>query len=99
MRWYWRQYLGDAIDQPPSYAAHVEAHLLELPPTFIGAAACDPLIDENMDMAGRFRAAGVATELRVWAGMIHGCVGMARDLNQADHQLAEIAIWLAGRLA
>jgi hypothetical protein len=31
--------------------------------------------------------------------MIHGCVGMARRLNQADRQIAEAATWISAEFA
>lgn len=98
MRWYWQQYLGEALSNPPSYAAPVKADLRNLSPSFIGVAACDPLSDENLVIAEKLRIAGVETELRVWDGMTHGCIGWGRSLNQADQQLAEFSVWLANHL-
>ena len=46
--------------------------LSRLPPTFIGTAALDLFVDENMDYAHRLIRAGVPTELHVWPGAFHG---------------------------
>ena len=46
--------------------------LSRLPPTFIGTAALDLFVDENIDYAHRLIRAGVATELHVWPGAFHG---------------------------
>jgi acetyl esterase len=99
LRWYWRQYLGEALSNPPSYAAPLHVDLSKLPPSLIAVAACDPLYDENLLLAKTLRVAGVVNELRVWDGMVHGCIGWARSLNQADQQLAQIAVWLADHLS
>jgi acetyl esterase len=98
MRWYWRQYLGDAMSAPPIYAAPLAADLAGLPPLFVTAAECDPLRDDSATLVKQLAAAGVPHQFRVWPGMVHGCVGMSRLLNQADNFLAEIAVWLASRL-
>ena len=48
---------------------------------------------------GGRRRHDVPHELRIWKGMIHGFAGMGRRLNQADHFLAELAVWLGRTLA
>jgi triacylglycerol lipase len=55
------------------YAAPARAeNLAGLPPTFIGTAALDLFVDENLDYAQRLIHAGVPTELHVWPGAFHG---------------------------
>lgn len=46
--------------------------LAGLPPTFIGTAALDLFVDENIEYARRLIRAGVPTELHVWPGAFHG---------------------------
>lgn len=46
--------------------------LAGLPPTFIGTAALDLFVDEDIDFAARLIRAGVPTELHVWPGAFHG---------------------------
>jgi acetyl esterase len=99
IRWFWQQFVGPNLDRAPAYAAGIKADLRGLPPVFLGIGGCDPLLDENLAMAERFKSAGIRHRLRVWPGMIHGCVGMARDLDAAEHQLAEIGTWVAGHLS
>lgn len=71
----WRALLGrepGSIDVS-SYAAPARAtDLSKLPPTFIGTAALDLFVDENIDYAARLIHAGVPTELHVWPGGFHG---------------------------
>ena len=55
------------------FAAPARATDLQgLPPTFIGTAALDLFVDENIDFAARLVRAGVPTELHVWPGAFHG---------------------------
>ncbi len=96
--WFWKQYLGDALDAPPPDAAALGADLAGLPPLFVTAAECDPIRDDSLALAEALEAAGVPHVFRLWPGMIHGCVGMSRELNEADAQLAEAAVWLAANL-
>ncbi|NUS99522.1 MAG: alpha/beta hydrolase [Sphingomonas sp.] len=55
------------------YASPARAtDLSGLPPAFIGTAALDLFVDENIDYARRLNRAGVSTELHVWPGAFHG---------------------------
>jgi triacylglycerol lipase len=55
------------------YASPARAtDLSGLPPTFIGTAALDLFVDENIDYAKRLIRDGVLTELHVWPGAFHG---------------------------
>ena len=55
------------------YASPARAtDLSGLPPTFIGTAALDLFVDENLEYARRLIRAGVPTELHVWPGAFHG---------------------------
>lgn len=56
-----------------AYAAPARAtDLAGLPPTFIGTAALDLFVEENIEYARRLLHAGVPTELHVWPGAFHG---------------------------
>ena len=55
------------------YASPARASDLSgLPPTFIGTAALDLFVYENIEFARRLNRAGVPTELHVWPGAFHG---------------------------
>ncbi|WP_375397277.1 alpha/beta hydrolase [uncultured Sphingomonas sp.] len=76
----WKSWLGREPGAPdiPYHAAPARASDLSgLPPTFIGTAALDVFIDENLDYARRLIRAGVPTEVYVAPGAFHGFDAMA----------------------
>lgn len=71
----WRALLGaePGGEGVSPYASPARAtDLSKLPPTFIGTAALDLFVDENIDYAQRLIRAGVPTEFHVWPGAFHG---------------------------
>jgi acetyl esterase/lipase len=71
----WRHYLGElsGSDEVPPYAAPARAtDLARLPPTWLAAGELDLFADENIAYAQALMAAGVSTELHVYAGAYHG---------------------------
>jgi acetyl esterase/lipase len=72
----WESLLGaEAVGGPdvPYYAAPSRAaDLRGLPPTYIGAAALDFLVYENLDFAKRLIGSGVPTQFEVYPGAFHG---------------------------
>jgi acetyl esterase/lipase len=71
----WRAYLGrdPGGDDVPIYAAPARAtDLSGLPPTFIAVGTLDVFRDEDVQYALRLLAAGVPTEVHVYAGAPHG---------------------------
>ena len=74
-RFGWTSLLGQGPGGPDvsPYAAPARAPDLScLPPTFIGTAALDLFVDEDIDYASRLLRSGVPTELHVWPGAFHG---------------------------
>ncbi len=71
----WRMYLGDeyGTDQVSPYAAAARAtDFSNLPPAFVTVGTEDLFRDEDIHYAQRLMAAGIPTELEVYAGMYHG---------------------------
>ena len=71
----WRMYLGEdyGADNVSPYAAAARAtDLTGLPPALMIVGAQDLFRDENIDYAQRLMAAGIPTDLLVYAGMFHG---------------------------
>jgi acetyl esterase len=74
MRWFWQHYLGPSRSDPR--AEPIYADLRGLPPLFLMAAALDPLFDDTLELDRRLEAAGVAHELKVYPGLVHGSLQM-----------------------
>jgi acetyl esterase/lipase len=72
----WASLLGPDVAGGPDvspYAAPARAaDLTGLPPTYIGAAALDLLVHQNLDFARRLIAAGVPTQVEVYPRTFHG---------------------------
>jgi acetyl esterase len=75
MRWFWQHYLGDPRAPDPR-AEPIYADLRGLPPLYLTAAALDPLYDDTAELDRRLEAAGVAHELEVYPGLVHGFMQM-----------------------
>jgi acetyl esterase/lipase len=74
-RYCWTALLGrkPGGSDTASYAAPARAEDLRgLPPAFIAVGALDLFVDEDIEYAHRLMRAGVATELHVYPGAVHG---------------------------
>ncbi len=50
---------------------------------WIGLAECDPLTDEGLLYADRLRRAGVAVDLEIYRGVVHGFIQFGRAIPEA----------------
>ncbi len=62
------------------------ADLRDMPPAIFTVGTADPLLDDSLFMEARWRAAGHATELRIWPEAPHGFVAL--PMAVADPALA-----------
>jgi acetyl esterase/lipase len=68
-----------------------------MPPAAFTIGSADPLLDDSLFMEARWRAAGHATELRVWEEAPHGFLSM--PMTVADAALAAEHEFLTRTLA
>jgi acetyl esterase/lipase len=59
------------------------AELSAMPPAVFTIGSADPLLDDSLFMEARWRAAGHATELRVWDEAPHGFVSLPMSVGDA----------------
>jgi acetyl esterase len=52
-------------------------------PAWIGLAECDPLTEEGVMFADRLRLAGVAVDLEIYRGVVHGFIQFGRAIPEA----------------
>jgi acetyl esterase len=69
----------------------LSADLRGLPPAFIAAAALDPLLDDSVAMQTLLKEAGVASQLRIYAGVLHGFLHYTRTLDAANEAIDDAA--------
>lgn len=101
MKWFWRQYLGQASSggDPSSLALARDMRVSPLQQAVLAGtcsatiltAECDVLRDEAEAYARALAAAGVRVDLRRWPGQIHGFLLMQGQVDDADLALAEAA--------
>lgn len=88
----WRAYLSgkQASADVPAPAAAFRAHdLAGLPPAYIALGALDMFVPDCLDYARRLIAAGVATELRVYAGAFHAFDAFAPTAQVSQSFIAD----------
>lgn len=65
-----------------------------LPPAYIGVAQYDPLRDSGVAYADALRAAGVAVELEMGEGLVHGYMRGMEYCEASRLSLQQMAAWL-----
>lgn len=99
---FWLAYLGPEAQADPllaSLARPLGANLRGLPPTWLCVAQCDVLLDENIEMARRLQAVGVAADLRIYEGATHSFLEAVSVSSLADRAIGEASLWLGERLS
>lgn len=98
--WFYEQYLSDpAVQQHDPQAAPVRAAShAGLPPTFVGTAECDPSRDDAELFGAKLAAAGVETEVKRYAGMVHGFASWVAFLPGARAVLHDAAAFIKRHL-
>jgi acetyl esterase len=94
MRNYRAAYLPGGVPHRDPYVEPLTASLAGLPPTWLGVAELDILRDEQLEMADRLAAAGVATTLQRYEGLTHGFGTRIRMVPRAAAAVAEAASFL-----
>jgi acetyl esterase/lipase len=100
-RFGWRSYLSGLgpQDEVPGYAAPARANQLAgLPATFITVGNLDGLLDEDIHYARRLIAAGVPTDLHVFADAPHAFDSMLADTAVAHRAARVLEDWLESRM-
>jgi acetyl esterase len=98
MHWFGRCFAGDrdleelrAPDLSPLYA-----DLSDLPPALFTVGDQDPLLDDSLFMAARWRAAGNEAELDIWPESAHGFtafpLALAQAANDAQYDFLRAAL-------
>ena len=81
--WFFSHYIDEADRQDWRFAPSLASEHSGLAPAWIGLAECDPLLDEGLRYADTLRMAGVAVDLELYRGVIHGFITMGRAIPDA----------------
>jgi acetyl esterase len=82
-------YLRSPGEAKDSRVNVLEGNIAVLPPAFIGVAQCDPLRDDSLALNALMARAGIASELRMYPGVLHGFLHYGRMLDKANTALKE----------
>lgn len=99
MRFYWDAYCPEAVARLSPLASPLRGDLSRLPPTLLHIAELDVLAAENHAFAERLRQSGVALEMQVFPGTVHGFLRAVGRVGAADRAVAAAGAWLRARLA
>ncbi len=89
--YFFEQYLRSASDRDDWRFAPLDGsdefgqrrELDGVAPAWIGLAECDPLVDEGVSYGDALRMAGVAVDLEIYRGVIHGFLNQGRVIPEA----------------
>lgn len=99
MHFYWNAYMPHAADRLHPLAAPLRADLSGLPPVLVQLAELDVLRAEGEVLVQRLAASGIAAELQIYPGMIHGFVRATESVAKARDAVAKAGAWLRRTLA
>ena len=96
--WFFAQYIDRSDRDDWRFAPLNAPDHAGVAPAWLGLAECDPLVDEGVAYADVLRMAGVAVDLEIYRGVIHGFVTMGRAIAlarqaHADAGRALVAAW------
>ncbi|MEI8168289.1 MAG: alpha/beta hydrolase [Rhodoferax sp.] len=92
INYFFNHYLRSAADREDWRFSPLTAPDLDgLAPAWFGLAECDPLVDEGVLYADKLRASGVAVDLEIYRGVVHGFIMMGRAIPEAHRAHADAA--------
>jgi acetyl esterase len=87
---HWADYLGaDLVGSGDWRAEPLLADLAGLPPTRLTIGDLDPLVDENVALAEKMAASGVAVSLTILPSLVHGVVRF-NEIAPVVHDMIEV---------
>jgi acetyl esterase len=81
--WFFANYIDEADRDDWRFAPMNAPDHAGLAPAWMGLAECDPLVDEGVQYADTLRMEGVAVDLEIYKGVVHGFITMGRAIPLA----------------
>ena len=91
MAWFWDHYIGTANKDSYLISPLKAQDLSNLPSATVLTAEFDPLRDEGESYGARLQAAGVATQVKRYDGLVHGFISTVDILDPAKDAVELIA--------
>ena len=98
LQYYIDNYLGDVAHRDDPRAWPILADLHDLPPSFHAIAECDPLVDSDLLMVEKLRAAGNAATSVVYKGATHSFLEAVSIAGLARKAFDDQCAWLRATL-
>jgi acetyl esterase len=98
MAWFWDAYRAGAAKSAVGLSPLAAVDLSGLPPAVIAVAECDVLRDDALDYAARLQAAGLAAQVILCTGMIHGFLRWTGQVPAAHRWIDAVGAAARGRL-
>lgn len=95
MVWFYRNYLNGREDLSDPRVDLLRADLRDLPPTYMVITECDPLHDENMELAAKLQAAEVEVQYKIYPGTVHSFLEAVSVAGVAVQAFDDTAQWIA----
>ena len=89
--WFFGQYIDESQREDWRFAPLLADDVEGVAPAWLGLAECDPLVDEGVLYADKLRAAGVAVDLEIYRGVVHGFLTLGRAIPEARQLHADAA--------
>jgi acetyl esterase len=94
MDYFFEMYLTSPAERRLPQVSPIYAEVRGLPPAMVMTAECDPLRDQGEAYGRKLQAAGVAVELKRYAGMIHPFVSLAGIIDEGRTAIADAGMAL-----
>ncbi|ESS03393.1 MAG: esterase/lipase [uncultured archaeon A07HR67] len=92
MKWFYDNYLRSPVDAANPFAVPLRADSLGgLPPATVVTAGFDPLRDDGVALADRFKTEGTPVEHRQYPAMAHGFCSLTDRVATADEAMDAVA--------
>jgi acetyl esterase len=99
MAGFWKAYVGQKTDCTNPLVCPIRAQLHSLPPSFFAIPECDLLTEQNLEMAGKLRAAGVPVDSVVYKGASHSFLEAVSISALSQRAFDDTSHWLRKTLS
>lgn len=93
MKMFFQNYFGSSDEIDNHLVTPLKANLKNLPPIFISMGEADVLASENIALAEKAMASGVACDLDYYSGLMHGYIRLPHYIDRSKLALERQLAW------